>query len=435
MHVFFSGIGGAGIGPLALLAYKAGFTVSGSDKQDSSYIAYLKDHGIQNVHIGQTEQTIASVHAGSPIDWYVYSSALEKENPDHPELTFVHAQSIRASKRDEFINFVIQEKHLALLAVAGTHGKTTTTAMLIWLFKQLGTPLSYSVGAKMNFGDMGDYKQDSSYFAYECDEYDKNFLQFYPKIALISGIDYDHPDTYPTRELYDDAFRQFLAQSMHTILWKSDADKLGIEASAATHILEENDPRLEKLHIAGLVNRRNALLAAELAAYEFGVPVDEALQHLNLFPGVSRRFEVLTAGLVTDYAHTPKKIEGALQLAHEVAGDNVVVVYEGLHNTRQHFIHEELVHLFDSVKKLYVVPSFLAREDESLKLLAPQDIINSTSNPEIGVASLLDENLKTAIQAEISAGNLVLALSAGGGGSLDEWLRKEFPAQDQPNSL
>lgn len=114
-----------------------------------------------------------------------------------------------------------------------------------------------------------------------------------------------------------------------------------------------------------------------------------------------------------------------MQLAHEVAGDNVVVIYEGLHNTRQHFIKDDLLHLFDSVKKLYVVPSYLAREDESLQLLSPTDIIQLTSTPEKGTASSLNEELKTAIEEEISSGNLVLALSAGGGGSLDEWLRKE----------
>jgi UDP-N-acetylmuramate--alanine ligase len=101
-------------------------------------------------------------------------------------------------------------------------------------------------------------------------------------------------------------------------------------------------------------------------------------------------------------------------------------VYEGLHNTRQHFIKEDLRHLFDSVKKLYVVPSYLAREDESLALLSPQDIINLTSKPSNGVASQLNADLKHAIQQHITAGNLVLCLSAGGGTSLDEWLRIQF---------
>lgn len=425
MHIFFSGIGGAGIGPLVLIAHKAGYSVSGSDKQESSYLDYLRSHGVTSIYVGQTKEAIQEAHTKTPIDWYVYSSALQKEAATHPELLFVAEAGIHSSKRDEFINELIDQKQLAMLAVAGTHGKTTTTAMLIWLCKQLAVPLSYSVGAKLTYGEMGEYTPESSYFAYECDEYDKNFLHYHPKIALIAGIDYDHPDTYPSREEYYQAFNQFLSQTMHTILWQQDAERLGITASDHVRILQENDPRLASLHIAGAVNRKNALLVAELAAFEFGTLVEEALQHLNKFPGVSRRFEVLKAGLVTDYAHTPKKIEGALQLAHEVAGDNVVVIYEGLHNTRQHFIKDDLLHLFDGVKKLYVVPSYLAREDESLQLLSPQDIVLLTSMPQNGVASNLNEDLKTAIEEEISSGNLVLALSAGGGDSLDEWLRKE----------
>src|SRR3954447_26835961 len=86
MHIYFSGIGGAGIGPLAQIAHQAGYTVSGSDKQDSQYIKYLREHGIVNVHIGQTEESIAAIHTQTPIDWFVYTSALPLENPDAPEL-------------------------------------------------------------------------------------------------------------------------------------------------------------------------------------------------------------------------------------------------------------------------------------------------------------------------------------------------------------
>jgi UDP-N-acetylmuramate--alanine ligase len=102
MHIYFSGIGGTGIGPLALIAHKAGFDVSGSDKQDSAYLAYLKAHGVTNVHVGQTYDQIAAVHAQKPIDWLVYTSALPVEQPDAPELQFAEERGIRATKRDEF---------------------------------------------------------------------------------------------------------------------------------------------------------------------------------------------------------------------------------------------------------------------------------------------------------------------------------------------
>ncbi|HEX8762744.1 MAG TPA: Mur ligase domain-containing protein, partial [Candidatus Saccharimonadales bacterium] len=119
MHVYFSGIGGAGVGPLALIAHKAGFAVSGSDKQDSSYLEYLKKHGISDIHVGQTYDQMAAVHERHPIEWFVYTSALPIENPDAPELQFCADHQIKATKRDEFLNALLKQKKQKLIAVAG----------------------------------------------------------------------------------------------------------------------------------------------------------------------------------------------------------------------------------------------------------------------------------------------------------------------------
>src|SRR4051812_32347910 len=110
MHIYFSGIGGAGIGPLAQIARQAGYTVSGSDKQDSQYIQYLKKHGITDIHIGQEREAIAATHDKQPIDWFVYTSALPLENPDAPELAFCAEQNIKISKRDELLNQILSDK-------------------------------------------------------------------------------------------------------------------------------------------------------------------------------------------------------------------------------------------------------------------------------------------------------------------------------------
>jgi len=433
MHIYFSGIGGTGIGPLALIAHQAGFSVSGSDKQQSGYIDYLRQHGVTDITIGQTAQQITDAHAAKPIDWFVYSSALPRENPNHPELQFVEQNGIRHSRRDDFLNHLLREKGLKMLAIAGTHGKTTTTAMAIWLFKELKIPASYSVGAKLSFGEMGQYTEGSEYFIYECDEYDRNFLSFHPDLSIISGIDWDHADIYPTREEYYQAFRKFINEhSTEVFMWQEDAKRLGLSGDKPGKSLVTDigldDPSLKLLKLPGAVNRMNACLVMWTVSALTGKPMEELADHLNRFPGVTRRFEALMPGLYTDYAHTPKKIEGALQLAHEVAGDNVVVVYEGLHNTRQHFIKDDLAHLFDSVKKLYVVPSYLAREDPSLVMLSPADLIALTSTADKAEPAGLDDRLKSAIQTHLAAGDLVLCLTAGGGGSLDEWLRKEFAA-------
>jgi UDP-N-acetylmuramate--alanine ligase len=429
MHVFFSGIGGAGANSFAIIAKQAGYDVSGSDIKPSSYIDYLVAHGITSVQIGQTAEQIAKVHQAKPIDCLVYSSALPLTMPNHPELEFCRQNSIPVLKHDEFLSDFIDKRKLSLIAVAGTHGKSTTTAMAVWLAKELGVKASWSVGAKMPFADTGHFEPDSQLFICEADEFDRKFLSFYPKLSLISGIDWDHPDIYPTRESYYEAFGEFVGQSERTVLWHDDAEKLGLDADQSKTILDDKDPQVEQaLKLPGRVNRLDAWLVAQGLKPILDKPIDELVAKLNDFPGVSRRFEMLAPKIYTDYAHTPPKIRGALQLAHEAAGDNVVIVYEGLHNTRQHFIKDELAGLFDGVKRLYIVPSYLAREDMSLELLTPGKLLkllNTTVRAKAAEAEL-DEDLKKAIEHHAAAGDLVLCFSAGGAGSLDEWLRQQF---------
>lgn len=429
MHIYFSGIGGAGIGPLALVAKQAGHEVSGSDKQDSSYISYLKEHGITDIHIGQDYDAIAAIHDTKSIDWFVYTSALPMEDPNAPELLFCQDQSIKTSKRDELLNQILQDKQLKMIAIAGTHGKTTTTAIMVWVMKQLDMPISYLLPAKTTFADMGAYVTESEYFVYEADEYDRNFLAFEPHMSIITGVDWDHPDIYPTREEYNAAFRDFLEQSKQKVLWQADIERLELSPADVNLVLDEDSLEINKqITLPGLVNRQNAWEVTQSLHLLTNKPIDELIAIANAFPGVARRFEQIIPGLYSDYAHTPPKIRGALQLGNEVAGDDLVVVYEGLHNTRQHFIKDELVHLFDGVKQLYIVPSYLAREDQSLKLLTPDDLKNIMS-PEtraVTTASELNPDLQRAIEQHVAAGDTVLCLTAGGGNSLDEWLRKEF---------
>ena len=399
--------------------------MSGSDQKANYSIDNLRRKGIDNIHVGQSAEQIAQIHQKSPIDWFVYTSSLAQ---DHPELAFCKKNRIRASRRDELLNEILSQNNLKLVAVAGTHGKTTTTAMLIWLFGKLEIPVSFSVGAKVGNEDMGHFDPKGQYFIYEADEYDHNFLAFHPFISLISGIDWDHPDTYPTRKEYYKAFRDFINQSQHTVLWRDDSLKLGVSATKDQLILEKNDRLITKFKLAGIVNRQNAWLAAK-AIYEIvDVPLDQLVEILNKFPGLSRRFEEIAPNIYTDYAHTPPKIRGALQLAQEVAGDNVVVVYEGIHNLRQHFIKEDLKNVFDDVKQLYIIPTYLAREDPNLPILSTEDLkglLSSKSQTHTQTA-LLNQVLKNKIKAHAQNSDLVLCFSAGGAGGIDEWLRKEF---------
>src|SRR4029077_10004835 len=154
-------IGGAGIGPLAMISQQGGYDVSGSDFNDSRQLLSFHKKRVNNINLGQLLRQIADVHRQNPINWFVYSSALPN---DHPELEFCKKNGIKVTKRDELLNEILSQKKLKMIAVAGTHGKTTTTAMLIWLFKELGQPISYSVGAKISYGEMGEFNSKSRYF-------------------------------------------------------------------------------------------------------------------------------------------------------------------------------------------------------------------------------------------------------------------------------
>jgi UDP-N-acetylmuramate--alanine ligase len=427
MHIFFSGIGGTAIGPLALIAKQAGYEVSGSDKQDSQYIEYLKKHGITNIHIGQTREDIAAAHDKNPIDWYVYSSAVEKENPNHPELKFVDEQDIKKSKRDELLNEIIKDKKLKMIAVAGTHGKTTTTAMVIWLFKELRIPVSYSVGAKISFGEMGQYQEDSEYFVYECDEFDRNFLAFEPEISLITGVTWDHHEIFPTREDYQEAFKEFISQSHWTVLWQDEFDYLSLSNQTHLAVLDPAEAEQGGLKLAGQYNRLDAWLAIQAVAEATNEPTNKLVEIINRFPGSQRRMEEIAPGLYSDYAHTPEKIRGAMSAALETAaGKKVVVVYEPLTNRRQHFMIDDYKDCFSGAEKVYWVPSYLAREDPTQRVIEPQEMIRHLSNPSIAEPMERDEKLKAVIQKHLDAGDMVVGMAGGGGDSLDEWLREEF---------
>ncbi len=425
MHVYFSGIGGVGIGPLAIIAKEAGHQVSGSDKQMSHHIKHLQDLDIKDVVIGQDSTSISQIHNNNPIDWLVYSSAVVRENLNPPELEFASQEGIRISKRDEFINEFLKQSNQKMIAVAGTHGKSTTTAMLVWLFKQLKIPVSYLIGAEISFGEMAHYNNQSKYFIYEADEYDHNFLSFAPEMSVITGIGYDHPDIYTTKEEYCKAFESFIGNSGNTIIWHADFEKLNSKLANNIQLLKKENLNPE-INLPGRVNKLDAQLA--LSTLELMNLSDDLgpVQLINIFPGVMRRFEKISENIYSDYAHTPEKILGALQVAYESTNGNVIVVYEGLHNTRQHFIKSELKDLFKGIKKLYVVPSYLAREDESLELLTPEKLTKIIQNPSDTEPAKLNENLKKSISKHAKQGDLVLCLSAGGSGSLDEWLRHEF---------
>lgn len=420
MRIYFAGIGGMAIGPLAEIAKKAGHEVSGSDRQAGAMTDHLATKGIQ-VAITPDGGDIAAAHQARPIDWIVVSSAI---STDHPVQIFAKKHGIKVTKRDALINKIICcDKKQKLLAVAGTHGKTTTTAMLIWLFRQFDIPASYSVGTLLGFAPSGNYADSAEYFIYEADEYDRNMLQFEPYRSIIPSLDYDHPDTYPTVADYKKAFVDFLGQSQRSYAWLKDIAYLGLKPNKRITPADYLLTHVDALTLAGEHTRHNALLAAacfdELYP-EFGF--EQIVAALNEFPGTWRRFEKLADNLYTTYAHHPAEVAANIQMARELA-KKVVVVYQPHQNLRQHSIIHEYKDCFAGADHVYWLPTYLTREDSALKVLEPQDFIAKLAHPKIVEPALLDDSLVRAIKKARSHGNLVLCMGAG---DIDDWLRSNL---------
>lgn len=415
MRIYFSGIGGVGLGPLAEIARDAGHSVLGSDTRESLTTKELVQSGI-DVSLDQSGAQLATEHGRQPIDWFVYTSALPS---DHPELMRATALGIRATKRDELLNEILTEKNIKLIAVAGTHGKTTTTAMMVWTMQQLGIPVSYSIGSGVSFGPSGKFDPLSQYFVYECDEFDRNFLHFTPYLSLITSIDFDHPDTYPLQSDYAAAFSQFIAQSSQAIMWSRDT-VINVDTPPSTWLL--HDDEVMDFAIAGVHNRQNATLIAKACEYlEIG---DAALikKAIESFPGTDRRFEKLADNLYSDYGHHPIEISATLQMARELS-DHVVLVYQPHQNTRQHQVRSGYTSCMELAEEIYWLPTYQSREDPNLPILEPEELTARLTNRDQVVYSQFDDDLWRHIQYAREQGKLVLCMGAG---SIDGWVREQL---------
>lgn len=418
MRIYFSGLGGVAIGPLALIARDMGHEVLGSEVSPNRQSEAIAQLGII-VSSDQSGQALRTAHQQKPIDWFIYTAALKADNP---ELTTARELGIRLSKRDELLNELIKDKRLKLIAVSGTHGKTTTTGMLIWLFKQLGLPVSYSVGTSLSFGDNGQFDPASQYFVYEADEYDRNFLHFTPYVSIIPSVDYDHPDTYPSRDDYLAAFGEFVANSHCSYLWRKDAETIGIHAPECVHTYGA-DADTTVIKLAGEHNRRNAYLVVQ-ALHEL-MPehkIDKLYQLINAFPGTERRFEKLGENLYTDYAHHPSEISATIQLAKEL-NKKVVVVYQPHQNVRQHTIRADYRDSFNGAERVYWLPTYLSREDDGLEILTPAELIKGLANPGLAEPAEMNDDLKEKLDEHLSRGELIVLMSAG---DLDSWARRSW---------
>lgn len=418
MRIWFSGIGGVGIGSLALVAADAGYDVVGSDLSPSLTTAELEARGIEIVY-GQDGATLRQTHQAAPIDRVVHTAALK---PDHPELLAADELGIPTAKRDVFLNELIREHQLKLLAISGTHGKTTVTGMAIWAFQQLGIPVSWSIGTTIRYGAAGHYDPDAEWFVLECDEFDRNMLRFSPTVAVLPAVGYDHPDTYPSREDYQAAFAQFAAQSGATYIWDDQAGG-ALNQVPGVRALPARDVSFDEIPLPGAHNRRNAALLAAALVEQVGPGREgDVRAALASFPGTDRRFERLAENLYSDYGHHPTEIAATLQLAREVA-DRVVLVYQPHQNIRQHELLGHYGDEFRLAERTFWLPTYLSREDPNLRVLEPAELFASVSNPEAVETAEWGEELWQRLDAYRADGVLVLAMGAG---SIDGWFRERL---------
>ncbi|MBP5511912.1 hypothetical protein J6X90_00780 [Candidatus Saccharibacteria bacterium] len=401
MNIYISGISGTGMGPLALMAKQAGHNVYGSDRSAGPIVPELEKADIK-FEIGNQDGSFFEKQA---IDWFVYTSALPE---NHPELVSAKSKGVKCTKRDEFIEFLINELNLKMVAIAGTHGKTTTTSMIIWAAKQLNIPVAYLVGTTLGFAESGKYEQGDKFFIYEADEYDRNFLKFHPWLSCITFVSYDHPDIYRTEADYKAAFKQFESQS-EKIIRGGEIDL--------------------RLKLAGKARREDATTAMKAIKEMVGdTKTDEQIiECLNQFPGVGRRFEKISEGVYSDYAHHPEEIEATIEIANEEAENlgrrGVVAIYEPHQNTRQHEVKSGYKNVFDKAIKVFWLPTYLTRENPDLAVLTPSDFIKDLTDPGIAEAAEADADLARRIKNLRDEGYLILLMTAG---PADAWLRQIF---------
>lgn len=410
MNIYISGISGTAMGPLALFARQAGHQVFGTDLQSGPVSSELLAANIQFTTGPDTQSGdfLRQIHHRHPIDWLVHTSAI---NHEHPELQLASSLGIKISKRDEFISFLIDQLDLKLIAIAGTHGKTTTTSMIIWACHQLGLPVSYLVGSTLPFAPSGAYQSETKYLIYEADEYDRNFLHYRPWLSAICSVSYDHPDIYPTETDYHAAFAQFRSQSQSII----EADR--------------PDPRLT---LAGEIRRLDATIAFAVVQklaedHNFSLDQNNLITTLNAFPGAGRRFEQIIPGVYSDYAHHPEEISATIALALEQAKlegrASLTVVYQPHQNSRQHQVKNGYKKAFLGADQIYWLPTFLTREDPNLPILSPAELSSLLENHNRCQTANLDQHLANRLLEAWKGNSLVLLLTAG---PADSWFRQVF---------
>ena len=473
-HVHLIGIGGSGLSAIARVLLESGYLVSGSDRTSSPLLESLAADGVR-VNIGHSADAIGEA------DVVVRSSAVTDDNP---EVIAARERRIPVLKRSDFLGKFIQDLQQDCIAVAGSHGKTTTTAMIAWMLASMNADPSYIIGGVMKNTGSNAHAGSGHAFVIEADEYDHMFLGLAPQIAVITNIDYDHPDCFPTRQDYFNAFMEF-ARRLQTggkiiacvddpgtrLLLDSLPPEIGVSYGLSQGALYQarqftsnllggltfeagymGQGQVEPSFLAqvslqapGEHNMRNAL-AALAVAHQLGLPLDEAASALGTFAGAGRRFDLRGEAsgitLVDDYAHHPTEIRSTLAAARQrYAERRLWVVWQPHTYSRTKALLDDFAGAFTQADRVIVTDIFAARE--KVDLFSSVAVVRQMPiQPKAVYIPTLAAVVDT-LAAHLRTGDVVIVFSAGDADQITTRLlailqrREQFPPfQDlRPGSL
>jgi UDP-N-acetylmuramate--alanine ligase len=327
-RLHFIGIGGCGMSGLALVARRLGAQVTGSDRSDGPYLARLRNRGIP-VTLGHT----GTAPDGAEV---VVSSAVPDDNAERVE---ARSRNLVEMTRGELLAELVRMRRT--IAVAGTHGKTTTAAMIVHALRGAGQSADYVIGGDILPTRTNAEWDDGEWLVVETDESDRSLLELTPDIAVLTNVEYDHVETFSSLGDVEGVFRQFLRQSGYAVLW--DRAQLRGLRDGPMAVFDVPSPRLTpggsrfewrghpvELRLAGAHNARNAAAALEACLAAGADPVRSASAMAD-FSGVARRFELLGrrpggAVVYDDYAHHPTEVGATLDAARTLEPERLVVV-------------------------------------------------------------------------------------------------------------
>ena len=345
LRIHIVGVGGAGMSAIATVLAAMGHQVSGSDLKDSAGLERLRARGI-GVTVGHDAANVGDV------DLLALSTAVQ---PTNVEVLAAGERSILVVRRAEILAAIAAARRT--IAVAGTHGKTTTTSMIALVMRAAGFDPSFIVGGDVNEIGGGAAWSNGEWFVVEADESDGTFLELPAEVAIVTSVEADHLDHYGTAAAIESAFGEFLSNARTRIVCADDpvAARLGAEVGATTYgtspdadyridhltverartrfvvIRDDHEIADVQLPIPGAHNARNAT-AALATAVELGAEVKPVIEALGRFGGVARRFQFRgEAGGVTvvdDYAHNPGKVRAVLEAAQHGGWRRVVCIFQ-----------------------------------------------------------------------------------------------------------